>query len=428
MEKFDLLVKNVSIPERGEELDIAVKDGKIARIEKNISGEAKEVIHGKGMLALPSFANIHTHISMSLLRGLGADLPLMDWLQKVIWPLEAEFVSPEFVRDGTFLGLIEAIRSGTTLIMDMYFFEESVGEVCEEVGIRAGLGFGILDFPTKVASKPEEYIDRARKFVEEFKGKEYVFPVICPHAPYTCSPKTLRMAKELADEYGLLLHIHVAETKGEVERIKEEYGTTPVIHLNDIGFLDKNVLCAHMVWTTEEEREILKEKEVKVAHCPESNLKLASGIAPVPDYLRKGILVGIGTDGAASNDNLNMHEETSTCAKLHKGVNLNAKAIDAKTALKLATENGFKIAGIKAGKVEEGYEADFILVNTDFPEFHPLYNPIAQFVYSASSECIDTVVCKGRVLMERRELKTIDEEEVFNRVKKWRERILSKLY
>ncbi|WP_461829020.1 amidohydrolase family protein, partial [Aquifex sp.] len=169
------------------------------------------------------------------------------------------------------------------------------------------------------------------------------------------------------------------------------------------------------------------EKDVKVAHCPESNLKLASGIAPIPDYVERGILVGLGTDGAASNDNLNMHEETSTCAKLHKGANLNARAIDAKTALQIATENGFKIAGIKAGRIEEGYEADFILVNTSVPEFQPLYDPTAQFVYSATSECIDTVVCKGKVLMEKRELKTIDEEKVYRKAREWREKILKKL-
>lgn len=427
MEKFDLLIKGVFIPDKGEDYDVAISRGKIVKIGKEIKGEAKNTILGRGKIIFPSFANMHTHISMTLLRGLGADLPLMDWLQKVIWPLEGEFVSPEFVRDGALLGIVEAIKSGTTLFMDMYFFEESIGEVCEEVGIRAGLGFGILDFPTKVAKTPEEYIKRAKNFVEEFRNREYVFPVICPHAPYTCSPNTLKMAKELADEYGLLLHIHVAETQGEVERIKEEYRNTPVKHLNDIGFLGENVLCAHMVWTTEEEREILKEKNVKVVHCPESNLKLASGVAPISDYLKRGILVGLGTDGAASNDNLNMLEETSTCAKLHKGINLDAKAIDAKTALRLATENGFKIAGIRAGKVEEGYDADLILVNTDVPEFHPFYDPIAQFVYSANVECIDTVICKGRILMEKRELKTIDEEEVFLKAKEWRKKILSKL-
>ncbi|HIQ49129.1 MAG TPA: amidohydrolase [Aquifex aeolicus] len=424
MEKYDLIIKEVIIPGKEGKWDIGISRGEIRKIDKKIEAQAKEVILGKGRIAFPSFANMHTHISMTLFRGLGADLPLMDWLQKVIWPLEEEFVSPEFVRDGALLGIVEAIKTGTTLFMDMYFFEEEIGQVCEEVGIRAGLGFGILDFPTKVAKNPKEYIQRARKFAEDFKNRELVFPVICPHAPYTCSPDTLRMAKELADEYGLLLHIHVAETKGEVERIKEEYGKTPVRHLESIGFLDKNVLCAHMVWTDEEEREIIKEKDVKIVHCPESNLKLASGIAPIPDYIKRGITVCIGTDGAASNDNLNMLEEMSLCAKLHKGFNLNAKTIDAKTVLKLATENGFKTAGIKAGKVEEGFEADLILVNPETPEFQPLYDPTAQLVYSSGAECIDTVVCKGKILMEKRQLKTIDEKEVFRKAKVWREKIL----
>jgi len=427
MEKCDLLVKNVVIPGKGEGFDIAVSEGKIVKIGKSLKFEAREIVLGNGKLAFPSFANMHTHIPMTLLRGIGADLPLMDWLQKVIWPLEGRFVSPEFVRDGTLLGVVEAIKTGTTLFMDMYFFEEVVGEVCREVGIRAGLGFGILDFPTKVAQNPEEYIKRAREFVLSFKGEELVFPVICPHAPYTCSPSTLLKAKELAEEHGLYLHIHLSETKGEVEKIKEEYGKTPVRHLESIGFLSDKVIAAHVVWTDEEERDILKERGVKVVHCPESNLKLASGIAPVPDYLKRGIAVVLGTDGAASNDNLNMLEEASTCAKLHKGYNLNAKAIDAVRVLKMATEEGFKAVGIKGGRLEEGYEADLILVNTDRPELQPLYDPIAQLVYSACADAIDTVICKGKVLMEKRELKTIDEEEVYRKARSWRERILNAL-
>ncbi len=427
MEGFDLLIKNVVIPGRGEGLDIAVKEGKIARIEAGIESPSLQVLQGRGKLALPSFANVHTHASMTLLRGIGADLPLMDWLQKVIWPLEGKFVSPEFVRDGALLSVAEMIRSGTTLFMDMYFFEESVAKVVKEAGIRAGLGFGILDFPTKVAGTPREYIERAKRFVEEFKGEDTVFPVICPHAAYTCSPKTLAMAKELADGEGLLLHIHVAETQSEVEQVRSQYGNTPVRHLERVGFLDSNVLCAHMVWLDEEEIEIVKEKGVKVAHCPESNLKLASGVAPVPTYISKGILVGLGTDGAASNDNLDMLEELSTMAKLHKGANLSAKAIDARTAFKIATENGFAIAGVRAGRIEEGYEADLILLDTEVPHLQPLYDPIAQVVYSARSSDIDTVICKGRVVMEKRELKTLDEEEVLYIAKRWGERIRASL-
>ena len=426
MEKVDLLIKQAFVPGKGT-VDIAVREGKIVRVDKSIEAQAKETILANGKLALPSFANLHTHVPMTLLRSLGADLPLMDWLQKVIWPLEGEFVSPEFVRAGARLGVLEMIRSGTTLFLDMYFFEEEVGKVAQEAGVRAGLGFGILDFPTKVANNPDEYIKRAREFVRSFLNEDLVFPVVCPHAPYTCSPPTLLKAKELAQEFDLFIHIHVAETKAEVERSKEEFGKPPVKHLDDLGFLSEKVICAHMVWLEEEEREIVKERGAVVVHCPESNLKLGSGIAPIPDYLRRGIKVALGTDGAASNDNLNMLEEMSTMAKLHKGASLDASAIRAQEVLRVATEAGFSALGIKAGRIEEGYEADLILIDTSRPHFQPLYDPIAQVVYSAMASDIDTVLCRGRVLMEKGEVKTLDEEEVLYEAKRWGEKIKGSL-
>ncbi len=423
METYDLLIKDALIAGRNVRADIGIRNGVIVRIDQNLTGEARYTVNAGGKIALPAFANMHTHVPMSLLRGIGADLPLMDWLQKVIWPLEGEFVSPEFVRAGTLLGVLEMIKSGTTLFMDMYFFEEEVGEVAERAGVRAGLGFGILDFPTRVARTPDEYLRRAREFSLNFRNRERIFPVICPHAPYTCSPETLRKAKELAEELGLMLHIHVAETREEVERIREEFGKTPVRHLESLGFLGDNVLCAHMIWLDEEEMDIVAQRKVKVAHCPESNLKLGSGIAPVPRYLRKGIHVTLGTDGSASNDNLDMLEETATMAKLHKGVSQNTTALNAETALRIATENGFSAVGIKAGRVEEGYEADLILLDPRSPHLQPLYDPIAQTVYSAQSADIDTVVCRGRVLMEKREIKTLDEEEILHEARLWGERI-----
>ncbi|MFN7065393.1 MAG: amidohydrolase, partial [Aquificaceae bacterium] len=376
-----------------------------------------------GKLILPSFANMHTHISMSLLRGLGADLPLMDWLQRVIWPLEDRFVSFEFVRDGALIGIAEAIRSGTTLFMDMYFFEEALAEVAQRASIRAGLGFGILDFPTKVAKTPEEYLQRAEGFIKDFKNSDLLFPVLCPHAVYTCSPETFKRVFELALKEGVYVHTHAAETQQEVEASLERFGKRPVEHLYSLGVLSHMVLMAHVVWTEEEEREMIKEKGAKVLHCPESNLKLASGIAPVSDYVRRDIHVCLGTDGPASNDNLDMLEELSTMVKLQKGANRNAKAIDARMGLKIATEEGFRAVGIRAGRIEVGYEADLILVDTEKPHLQPLYDPIAQFVYSAKSSDIDTVICKGKVLMEKRELKTIDEEEVLFVAKKWKDRI-----
>ncbi len=421
---LDILIKGALLPENGV-LDIAIKDGAIICISENIQETARHVINAKGKVAIPSFANMHTHISMSLLRGIGSDLALMDWLQKVIWVLEGEFVSPEFVRDGALLGIAESIMSGSTLLMDMYFFEEAVAQVATEAGIRVGLGFGILDFPTKVASTIDEYIKRAEEFIRTFKGEKLVFPVLCPHATYTCSPSTLIKVKELAEKENVLIHTHVAETKSEVENVKEKYGKTPVKHLESLGFLSERVLMAHMVWLDEEEKAIVRDRKAKVLHCPESNLKLASGIAPVWEYIRMGVHVCLGTDGPASNDNLDMLEEMSLMVKLQKGYSLSAKAMDAKTALKVATYNGFLACGIRAGKLEEGYEADILLVDTDKPHMQPLYDPVAQIVYSAKSSDIDTVICKGRVLMEGRELKTIDMDEVRYVAKKWREKITS---
>ncbi|RMH80985.1 MAG: amidohydrolase [Acidobacteria bacterium] len=422
---FDLLIRSAYVVEKGKVLDVGIKDGKIAKMGERLEGEAKETLDARGMLLFPSFANMHTHISMSLLRGIGSDLPLMEWLQRVIWVLEGEFVSPEFVRDGALIGIAEAIKSGTTLFMDMYFFEESVAQVAEKAGIRAGLGFGVLDFPTKVAKTPQEYLSRARGFIREFKGRELLFPVLCPHAVYTCSPQTLKKVLEIALEEEVYIHTHIAETQDEVERSLEEFGKRPIEHLQSLGLLSERLLMAHVVWTTEEERELIKESGAKVLHCPESNLKLASGIAPIRDYIKRGIYVCLGTDGPASNDNLDMIEELSTMVKLQKGTNLDAKAMDARTALEIATFKGFSAVGINAGKIEEGYEADLILVNPEKPHFQPLYDPLSQFVYSAKSSDIDTVICRGRVLMEKGELKTLDEGEVLYTAKKWKERIRS---
>ncbi len=422
---FDLVVKGGLVYRKGkiEKADIGISGGIIKEIREEIEEDSKETIYADGKLVFPAFANVHTHVSMSLLRGIGSDLPLMDWLQKVIWPLEGEFVSPEFVKTGSLLGILEMIKSGTTLFLDMYFFEDKVGEAVEEAGIRAGLGFGILDFPTKVAKTPDEYIRRCEEMINQFKGHSHLIPVVSPHATYTCSPSTLRKSLELAEKYDVPIHIHLSETRSELERVKEEYGFTPVKHLENLGFLSDRVIAAHVVWTDEEEREILKERKVNVVHCPESNLKLASGIAPIPDYIRRGIKVGIGTDGPASNDNLDILEEVSTMAKMHKGYNLDAKAIDAHTALKISTENGFSMLGIKAGNIDTGYEADIIIVNTDSPHFQPLYDPIAQFIYAGKSSDIETVICKGKVVMYKGEIKTLDEEKIIREAKKWGEKI-----
>ena len=433
MKKVDLLIKGgwiITNTEKGQFVgDIAVKDGKILEVGQNLSEkyEAQKTIDAKGKIVAPAFANMHTHAAMNLFRGIGADLPLMDWLTKVIWPLEGKFVSPEFVRDGVELAILEMIKSGTTFYLDMYFFEEYTAEVVKKAGIRAGLGFGILDFPTKVASSPEEYLKRAREFVEHFKGDEDITPVVAPHAVYTCSPETLTKAMELAEEYDVPYHIHLAESKGELAQVQEKYNTTPVRHMKNLGLLNDRVIAAHMVWLDEEERNFVAEAGTKVAHCPESNLKLGSGIAPVADYVKRGIKVCLGTDGSASNDNLNMLEEMATMVKLQKGVNLDPTALNSSQALEIATANGFEAVGIKAGRIKEGYDADIIIVDTNKPHLQPLYDPTAQLVYSAQAGDIETVISRGKLLMENRKVLTLDEEEIYKKASYWREKILGEL-
>ena len=433
MEKVDLLITNgwiITNTERGQFVgDIAVKGGKILEIGQNLVQKyiAEKVIDASNKIVAPAFANMHTHAAMSLFRGIGADLPLMDWLTKVIWPLEGEFVSPEFVKDGVALAILEMVKSGTTFYLDMYFFEEHTAEIVKKSGIRAGLGFGILDFPTKVASSPEEYLKRAREFVEHFKGDKDIIPVVAPHAVYTCSPETLTKAMELAEEFDVPYHIHLAESKGELAQVEEKYKTTPVRHMKNLGLLRERVIAAHMVWLDEEEREAVAEAKVKVAHCPESNLKLGSGVAPIGDYVKRGITVCLGTDGAASNDNLNMLEEASTMVKLQKGVNLDPTALTSVQAFEIATANGFESVGIKAGRIKENYDADIIVVDTKRPELQPLYDPTAQLIYSAQACAIETVIARGKVIMENGKVLTLDEEEIYNKANYWKKKILEKL-
>ncbi|NPA14068.1 MAG: amidohydrolase [Aquificae bacterium] len=433
MERVDLIISNgwiITNTPKGQFVgDIAIKGGKIAEVGSNLREkyQADKVIDATGKIVAPAFANMHTHAAMNLFRGIGADLPLMDWLTKVIWPLEGEFVSPEFVKDGVSLALLEMIKSGTTFYLDMYFFEEYTAEVIKEAGIRAGLGFGILDFPTKVASSPDEYLQRVEEFIKTFKRDKDILPVVAPHAVYTCSPETLKKAFDLAEKYDVPYHIHLAESQGELAQVKEKYGTTPVRHMKNLGLLSERVIAAHMVWLDEEEQEAVAQSGTKVAHCPESNLKLGSGIAPVSDYIKKGIKVCLGTDGAASNDNLNMLEEMSTMAKLQKGIKLDPTALSSAQALEIATANGFESVGIKAGRIKEGYDADLIIVDANKPHLQPLYDPTAQLVYSAQAGDIETVIARGKILMENYKVLTLDEEEIYKKALYWKEKILNKL-
>ncbi len=433
MEKVDLILTDIpyvlTMDENFTEhknADIAIKDGKIVDIGEGVKNRyfGKTVVC-KGKIAIPGLINTHTHAAMTLLRGYGSDNPLKVWLEEYIWPVEGKFVSYEFVKDGTEIAVYEMLRNGITTFVDMYFFENAVADVINSAGIRGVLSTGILDFPTPGAKTPEEGLLKTEDFIKEYKGSEYVYPAVGPHAPYTCSPDTLKKAMELSEKYDVLYHIHIAETEFEVQTIKEKYGETPVKHLDKVGVLNDRVLAAHMVYPTEEEIEILSKKGVKVAHCPESNLKLASGIAPVPKMIEAGVTVGIGTDGTASNDDLDVIGEISTAAKLHKGFWKDPTVLNAKQALAMATIEGAKAVKLDhmIGSLEKGKKADIVLIDTNQPHLNPLFDPYTQIVYSSKGLDVDTVLVNGEIKVLNKEVIVLDKEEILNTARKWKEKI-----
>ncbi len=406
--------------------DIVVKDGRIIDIGKNKKDKyfGKTII-GRNKIAIPGLINTHTHAAMTLLRGYGSDNPLKVWLEEYIWPAEGKFVSYEFVKDGTQIAVYEMLRTGTTTFVDMYFYENAVADVIKQVGIRGVLSTGILDFPTPGAKTPEEGIAKTVDFINEYKNDPFVIPAIGPHAPYTCSPQTLKKAYEVSEKYDVLYHIHIAETEFEVKTVKEKYGKTPVEHLKSVGVLSERTLAAHMVYPTDREIDILSETGVKVAHCPESNLKLASGIAPVPKMIEKGVVVGIGTDGTASNDDLDIIGEISTAAKLHKGATKDPTVLNAKQALLMATRWGAEALRMedKIGSIEKGKYADIVLIDITEPHLNPLYDPYTQIVYSSKGNDVDTVLVGGEIKVLNKKVLSLDKGYILDRACFWEKKI-----
>ncbi|WP_457622614.1 amidohydrolase [Persephonella sp.] len=432
MERADLILTDISyILTMDENLteykdaDIAIKDKKIVAIGKDIKNRYYgKTIVCKGKIALPGLINTHTHAAMTLLRGYGSDNPLKVWLEEYIWPVEGKFVSYDFVKDGTKIAVYEMLRNGITTFVDMYFYENAVADVINEIGIRGVLSTGILDFPTPGAKTPDEGIEKTISFIKEYSG-EFVYPAIGPHAPYTCSPETLKKCMDVAEKYDIIFHIHVSETEFEVETIKEKYGKTPVEHLDSVGVLNDRVLAAHMVHPTEREIEILAEKDVKVSHCPESNLKLASGIAPVPEMLKAGVTVSVGTDGTASNDDLDIIGEVSTAAKLHKGISKDPTVINAKQALLMATREGAKALRMydKLGSLEAGKIADIILIDASQPHLNPLFDPYTQIVHSSKGSDVDTVLIGGEIKVLNKNVIALSKDEILEIAENWKRKI-----
>ncbi len=378
---------------------------------------AAKVIDAGGMLVLPGLVNAHTHMPMTLFRGLADDLPLQQWLEKHIFPAESRHIHPETVEIGTLLACAEMILSGTTTFCDGYFLEEHVARAVLQSGLRAVLGQGVIDLPAPGVPDPADNVAAAERFVSRWRHHSPLLqPSIFCHAPYTCSAATLRAAKTAADRAGVCFQIHAAETRTEAARL-EGARRSPVRYLDRLGLLDAHTLLVHCVWLDEADVEIIAARGATVAHCPESNMKMASGVAPVSELLAAGVVVGLGTDGCASNNNLDMMQEMDTAAKLHKVHRMDPTAADAGSVLGMATAGGAAAIGLgtEIGRLESGRKADLILLDARQPHLLPLYHPISQVVYAARGGDVHTSIIDGRVVLENRRLLTLNLEQILDR-------------
>ena len=422
MDKGLTIIKDGAVAIKGPEI---IEVGTSAEIFKKYIPEA--VMKEERSVVLPGLINTHTHAAMVYFRGIADDLPLKDWLENHIWPAENRWLGPEFISDAIELACLEMLKGGVTTYNDMYFYEDAAGKATKRIGMRAVLGVGVLDFPTKSANTSDEYFANAESFIKEWKGKQddLITPCIAPHALYTCGPETLKRARHVADKYDVPIHIHLSETRSEVAEIKTRYMKTPVEYLDSLGFLDERVLAAHCIWLEDKEIELLAKRKVGVSHCMESNLKLASGFAPVVTMLMEGIKVTFGTDGAASNNDLNVLSEMSTTAKVHKALSDDPTVLDAKTVLLMATRWGAEVLGLgdKVGSIEKGKLADIVIINLKKPHLTPLYDVYSHIVYAAMASDVETVMVNGKVVVNGRRLVTADESEILYRAQKWCEKI-----
>jgi len=400
---------------------ICIDNGRITRVDSCRREdaprlpEASKTIDAGGAMILPGLVNTHNHMPMTLFRGLADDLPLQEWLEETIFPAEAQYINPESVRIGASLACAEMIMSGTTTCCDGYFLENSVARAVADCGLRAVLGQGVIDSPAPGVPDPGDNVATAGAFVEKWQdASPLISPSIFCHSPYTCSTETLQAAKKAADRYQVVFQIHAAETRQECELILSRHNTTPVQYLDRIGVLDCNTLLVHGIWLDETDMEIIARRDAAVAHSPESNMKLASGVAPVPDLIRHGIAVGLGTDGCASNNNLDLFETMDMTAKLHKVQRLDPTTADANAVLYLATMGGARAIGMEKeiGSIEVGKRADLIIVDGEQPHLVPLYHPVSQIVYAARGSDVTTVVIDGRVVLENGRPVTFDLEKV----------------
>lgn len=412
-----------------EDHAIAIKDGKIHAILP--FDKAKTIYQAATTTSLPNhvitpgFINTHTHIAMNVFRGLADDLSLMDWLQHHIWPAETKWVSETMVSDASQIAMGEMIRCGTIAFNDMYFFLGATANAAEKAGMRAHIGMTVIDVPTAWAKTTDEYFAKAIEFYQQYKNNPYVTPTLAPHSTYTVSIENLARVKALAEDYDLRINIHLQEDPAEVSNSLAKHGKRPLQRLHEIGMVSPRLMAIHMTQVNDDDMVILRATKPQIVHCPESNMKLNGGACKVQQLLNAGINVSLGTDGAASNNDLDMVSEMRTAALLGKITANNPEAVKAETALKMATLYGARTLGIDhlTGSITKGKSADLVAINLEEIETQPLYNPLSQVVYAASRQQVTDVWCMGKQLLKNRVLQTLDEKELLAKAKTWRNKI-----
>lgn len=435
MESIDTLIKAcwvIPVEPDGvvlEDHSLAIQGGKIVEALPAAAATEKyqpaETVELREHALIPGLVNAHTHAAMSLFRGLADDLPLMSWLNNHIWPAEGKWVSAEFVRDGTRLAVAEMLKSGTTCFNDMYFFPEDAARVCMEAGMRAVVGLIVVDFPTVWAQTPEEYLHKGLQVHDDLRNSELVTTAFAPHAPYSVSDGPLAKIATVNNELNLPVHMHLHETAQEVDEAVKKIGQRPLERIANLDLLNPNLVAVHMTELLPGEIDPLAKAGVNVVHCAESNMKLASGFCPVNELLKASINVALGTDGAASNNDLDMLDETRVAALLAKAVGKDATAMPAHTALRMATLNGAHALGLdgRVGSLTPGKSADITAINLSAIASQPIYDPVSQIVYTAGRDQVTDVWIAGKRLLENRELTTLDEEVILQKATWWRDRI-----
>jgi 5-methylthioadenosine/S-adenosylhomocysteine deaminase len=412
---------------------IAINNGRIldigSRKELTKRYRSRQIIYARNKAVIPGLINGHTHVPMVLFRGIADDLELNEWLTKYIFPAEAKNVTEEFVRVGTQLGLAEMIRNGITTYCDMYYFEDAIAEETSKAGVRALLGETVIDFPVADNKSPADALAYTERFIKRWQGHKLIIPAIAPHAPYTVSEENLKAVRALSDRMKAPILIHLSETRKEVEDILKSKGRRPVEYLYHIGFLNDRLVAAHVIHANKEEIDILKRVGVGVVHNPQSNMKLASGVAPVPQMLEVDMALGLGTDSAASNNDLDMWGEMDMAAKLHKVSNLDPRLVSARQAFEMATIRGARALHMEQeiGSIEVNKRADIVIVDLDNLHQLPRYNIYSQLVYSTKGSDVNTVIIEGKVIMRNRKLMTLDERLIKSRAEEFKRRILKSL-